>query len=184
MRRLILAALPVIAAALIAGLIPEGWGESALDALPDGMQLYDVASGSMEPTLPKGSTVATRPWRASTVQLPRGAIVVFSTTEGDVMLKRLVAVPGDRVIVDASGSVTVIPAAAAGEPIDLCPAGEYDDIATVDRVLGSGEYFALGDNCWRSMDSRHRLVGIVRADRIIGVAAYLIRDGTTIEPLN
>lgn len=105
----------------------------------------------------------------------RGDIVVFEhnvdSSEGNrQIIKRVIALPGERVIVK-DGTVTVYNSEnpEGFSPDQLLPYGADITYSTgdVDLVVPEGEVFLMGDNRNNSFDSRN--FGPVPADDIIGV---------------
>jgi signal peptidase I len=161
---------------------------------------YVVPSGSMEPTVQVGDQVcvskiayglrvpASHAYFVHGASPARGDVVVLaSPTDGEVLLKRVVAVPGDLVEVDA-GRVTIdgIPA-----PVTERDGGLVEDLDGRTHPLG-GQYgggpdfgptrvppdrfLVLGDNRGNSRDGRY--FGWVDRDAILGRAlAVCLRDG-------
>ncbi len=161
---------------------------------------YSVPSGSMEPTVKVGDQVCVNKF-AYGLRLPdsqtylvrragpsRGDVVVLaSPVDGEVLLKRVVAGPGDLVgVVDG---VPVINGVAASvreangailetleghaHPLGLAFGGGPDLDGT--RVPAD-HYLVLGDNRGNSRDGRY--FGWVARDAILGrVTAVCIHDG-------
>lgn len=107
-----------------------------------------IPSESMVSTLNVGDRLfVTRVYNPE--KLKRGDIVVFHSDEKDEdMIKRLIGLPGDKVIIN-NGIVTV-----NGETL------EEDYLGTIDTYNGEfevpeGKYFFLGDNRYWSLDSRY-----------------------------
>lgn len=102
-------------------------------------------------------------------QPARGEVVVFRypQDEKQYFIKRVVGLPGERVVV-AGGQVRVFNQAAPQGMIlteDYLPA----DLATggqIDVALGPDEYFVLGDNRSASLDSRR--FGPLARNEIVG----------------
>jgi signal peptidase I len=118
----------------------------------------------------------------------RGDVVVLTAPDsGDVLLKRVAAVPGDRVEVH-DGALTVngqpipvedrggVPYEALGakpHPLDLSDGGG-PDLGPV--TLPRNRYLVLGDNRGNSRDGRY--FGLVDRDAILGhVKGVLLRGG-------
>lgn len=161
---------------------------------------YVVPSGSMEPTVEVGDQVCVSKI-AYGLRVPtshayvvrgstpaRGDVVVLaSPTDGQVLLKRVVAVPGDVVAVDA-GHVTIdgVPA-----PVSERDGGLVEELGGRDHPLGAeygggpdfgptrvpaNRFLVLGDNRGNSRDGR--FFGWVDRDAILGRAvAVCLRDG-------
>ncbi|HZH44732.1 MAG TPA: signal peptidase I [Lysobacter sp.] len=158
---------------------------------------YHVPSGSMEPTLRPGDRVAVD-MRAYGLRLPftsvelvdgdaprSGDVVVFdSPADGERLVKRVVAVGGDRVALhDGRLTVNGRPAQVSGWPVvERFPAAD----AELDLGRGggpdlpptrvpAGHVLVLGDHRGNSVDGR--AFGWVRADALYGraVAVYYRR---------
>jgi signal peptidase I len=176
---------------------------------------YVVPSGSMEPTVAVGDHVCVnklayglRVPESELYVLPasgpaRGDVVVLdSPTDGEVLLKRVVAVPGDHVAV-TGGRVTIdgvdgvaVPTAAADVTLGptrddrsgdalLEQLGRHVHRVSLDfgggpdlprTVIPAGRYLVLGDNRGNSRDGRY--FGLVSRGAILGRAeAVCIHDG-------
>lgn len=127
-----------------------------------------VSGPSMEPTLHNGEyLLLTKGYTAPR----RQEIIVF--TEPDAsgrpldVIKRVVAVPGDRVYVDR-GRATVNGRPEPGHPGIYADQGTYGPIE-----VPPGTVFVLGDNRPVSLDSRQR--GPIPMSRVVGrgVAVFL-----------
>lgn len=149
-------------------------------------QSYQVDGPSMQPSLQNGDRLII--WKVprtiARVQgkayIPnRGDIIVFSEpaiTESDgspkQLIKRVLALPGERVVVH-DGVVTVYNTDYPGgfQPDTTLPYGEGVNLTVdvdqdIDITIPEGEIYAMGDNRFNSMDSR--IFGPVSADDIIG----------------
>jgi signal peptidase I len=178
---------------------------AAVLILHDDVTYYRVTSGSMLPTLPIGSRVAAE----TGVPLGAGEIVVFRapqgatpvkpvcaaqgegegfqqpcglatpTASGLVLVKRIVAGPGDLVSMRA-GRTVVNGIASAESFISPC-ARDTDCSFPVPVLVPAGEYFLLGDNRGDSDDSR--FWGPVPAGWIAGVVVHCGPLQTLCRPL-
>lgn len=82
-----------------------------------------------------------------------------------VLVKRVAAVPGDRVQIQA-GTLQVNGQVSSIYPEEGCFA--YAGILEDPVELGQGEYILIGDNLEKSKDSRYEAVGIVNRKDITG----------------
>lgn len=149
-------------------------------------QSYQVDGPSMQPSLHNGDRLII--WKvprtiariSGEAYIPnRGDIIVFSEpaiTESDgspkQLIKRVLALPGERVVVQ-DGIVTVYNTDYPGgfQPDTTLPYGEgvnltVDVDQNIDMTIPEDEVYAMGDNRFNSMDSR--IFGPVSADDIIG----------------
>jgi signal peptidase I len=143
---------------------------------------YRIPSASMEPTLhcarPESGCQARLSDRVLANRFlyhfkdpERSDIVVFEVPEvaraqcgeGGTFVKRIIGLPGERVVVREDGIVTI-----DGEPLDETDYVEPDRRggATATLTVPNGRYFMLGDNRQSSCDSR--VWGALEEDRIIG----------------
>jgi signal peptidase I len=143
---------------------------------------YRIPSPSMEPTLhcarPEDGCQARFSDRVLANRFlyhfkdpQRGDLVVFQAPEvvrarcgeGGTFVKRIVGLPGERIVVGADGFVTI-----DGERLDETGYLEPDRRggAAVTVTVPEGRYFMLGDNRRSSCDSR--AWGALEEDRIIG----------------
>lgn len=164
----------------------------------------DVPTGSMKPTIQEGDRVVVNKLAYdlkvpfTTIQIAkwddpqRGDIVVlFSPVDGTRLVKRVVALPGDRVEM-RDNQLLVNGQAAPHAMIAIVSSGEYGPAHVVDEnLLGhkhrvmltpevpavrsfgplevpEGSYFVLGDNRDNSNDSR--FIGMIERRRIVGEA--------------
>lgn len=131
------------------------------------LQLYVIPSSSMTPTLlPGDRVVATRYWfgRSPTA----GDVVVFrSPADGSLLVKRVVAVPGD--FVDSRGGRLRVGGYTLPEPY-VAAAAATGSIQP--QVIPQGRYFVLGDNRAEAVDSR--AWGPVPGELIVGRARCVL----------
>ena len=105
----------------------------------------------MTPALGHGDYVLVRACGASARQPRRGHIVVVTMAEGS-RLKRVVGLPGERLIF-AEGTL-LIDGDRLPEPY-LQGLPPYPGLENSEYSLGVDTYFVMGDNRARSTDSRH-----------------------------
>lgn len=145
---------------------------------------YQVDGPSMENTLQNADKLiiwkVPRTWARITGHdyIPkRGDVIVFSQTGlsefGDTnekqLIKRVIGLPGDRVVV-GNGTITVYNDQNPGgfEPDETLPYGKNipNTSGNRDVTLGENEIFVAGDNRPDSLDSR--AFGPIKADQIVG----------------
>ncbi|WP_243118238.1 signal peptidase I [Actinomyces wuliandei] len=162
------------------------------------LQSFIIPSGSMENTLSEGDRVVVTMYDSQDIE--RGDIVVFTDPDGwlevtepsglqgvvqDVLvairvlpqdaghhlIKRVIGMPGDRVVADGQGSLSV-----NGVEVDepyIKPGRSASEIA-FDVTVPQGHVWVMGDNRSNSADSRlHRddaHGGFVPLSNVVGVA--------------
>jgi signal peptidase I len=127
------------------------------------LRSFKVVSGSMEPTLRIGDYVLARTFRD--VGELCGRIIAFEdpTPAGEILTKRVVGCPGDRVeigdgIVRINGRQEFVP----WQRTRYSPVREY--------VIPPGYVFVLGDNRANSVDSID--YGPVPAAKVVGIVFF------------
>jgi signal peptidase I len=127
------------------------------------LEPFTVRSSSMSPTLGPGDQVLAEKLTPHLWSLHRGDVVVFKPPQtGELMVKRVVALAGDRVGL-ADGRL-VVNGHRVREP--------YVDLPSVDGVyfgpyaVPAGSIFVMGDDRAESVDSR--TFGPVRESRVVG----------------
>ena len=118
-------------------------------------QICFVHGQSMEPTLSDKDIVLVKKYN---LDLHYGDVVVIKTN-GEVIIKRIVGLPGDTIKIDHYLFVN-------GEKKDDNYMEDNGDINDV--TLKKDQYFVLGDNRNFSIDSRFEEIGIIDRDDIIG----------------
>lgn len=160
------------------------------------VQVFFIPSASMMPTLAEGDRIAVEKVSLRFDDLDRGDVVVFDDPAPDpsvrersapvrllrglasligvpdpahqALVKRVVGLPGERVVIDARGRVTV-------DGVDL----DEPYVTNPDRrgygpvTVPAGEMLVLGDNRPASDDSRGSL-GFVAEDLVVGRVAGIV----------
>jgi signal peptidase I len=145
---------------------------------------YQVDGPSMETTLQNADKLIIwkipRTWSRIThhAYIPnRGDVIIFSEsglsqfgqTDTKQLIKRVIGLPGDRVVV-RDGFVTVFNKAhpAGFQPDKTLPYGKVIPTTSgdIDTTIVAGQVFVCGDNRPDSLDSR--AFGPIKADQIIG----------------
>ena len=122
------------------------------------MRFFRVPSNSMEPTILVSDYIMTLRQEG----YERGAIVVLEDpmVSGDYIVKRIVAVGGDRVSI--RGGAVFINGGYASEPYRLEPI----DYSMEEYVVDEGDVFLLGDNSNWSVDSHNWAAGVEDAKEV------------------
>ncbi len=126
----------------------------------------NVVGVSMEPTLYNGQKVYVNRFLYILSSPQAGDVVVFlpnGNENAHYYVKRVVAVPGDRLVVKG-GVLYVNGLESPWVTEKLLEAG----IAENEYTLENGEYFCIGDNPGNSEDSRSANIGPVKETDIVG----------------
>lgn len=134
-----------------------------------------VVGESMEPTLQNGQEILLNRIAYQFMAPARGDIVVFrpnNNTNAHVSVKRVIAVPGDTVLITL-GKVVINGVVYAN---DVADDTKDPGIAAEEITLGPDEYFVLGDNRNNSEDSRSANIGNISRGMIEGKAWYHLKS--------
>ncbi len=153
-------------------------------------QSYEVDGESMETALQNNDRLIV--WKAPATfarmtsgdYIPnRGQIIIFHKVESAEvsvigerqLIKRVIGLPGERVVVDNNEATVYNTEHPEGFNPDT--SGLYTITAaitpgTVDITVPEGEVFVMGDNRTNSLDSR--VLGTIRSDEIIGQLSFRI----------
>ncbi|MTD32027.1 signal peptidase I [Planomicrobium sp. YIM 101495] len=138
-----------------------------------------VEGASMMPTLENGDMVVVNKIGPRLTEYDRFDVVVFDVDEETKYIKRIIGLPGDRIVYDNDALFI------NGKKYEENYLDDYKEALdgkrtltgnfTLEEKLGElavpeGHYFVLGDNRRKSTDSRDPLVGFVEASRIVGTA--------------
>ena len=130
----------------------------------------NVVGVSMEPTLYNEQKIFINRFVYVISSPDRGDVVVFlpnGNENAHYYVKRVVAVPGDKIIVQ-NGVFYVNGIESPWVTERLSDPGIVEN----EIILGSGEYFCIGDNPGNSEDSRSANIGPVQETDIIGKAWF------------
>ena len=125
------------------------------------LPILQISGDSMSPTLEHNEIVIL----LKTKKFDRGDLIGFYY-QGKILLKRVVALPGDEVAIDADGNVYVN-GELLEEPYVTDKSLGDCDLEFPYKVQGTG-YFVLGDRRSNSVDSRNSAIGAVSQENIIG----------------
>lgn len=123
----------------------------------------------MYPTLKNGERIIVEKVTYKSRQPKEDEIIVFRSLQNEsvFLIKRVIAVPGDKITLGEGGNVTV-----------LSPGNKSQEFGTVDNLgvlkdyetspVPNGYIAVMGDNRKESYDSR--MFGLVPLDRVVGKA--------------
>lgn len=121
-----------------------------------------VPSASMYPTIEVGDRILTTRIHSSS-SIKRGNILVFYSDEfKEVMVKRVIGLPNDKIEIDSNGNVFVNKQK-LHEDYVIDP-----DSRSGTYIVPKGEYFFLGDFRKHSLDSRKWRDPFVAEEKILG----------------
>lgn len=128
-----------------------------------------VHGSSMEPTFDEGNYIIIDKLTYKLSDPNRGDVIVFDapTEDSRYFIKRVIGLPGERVIVDGS----VVQVYSKQYPYGFYfnePYVKYESGRRADRTLAEDEYFVMGDN--REVSSDSRLWGPLKRSAITGRA--------------
>lgn len=126
-------------------------------------QLMLIQGKSMEPTYKNFSLVIVDKRDNS---YERGDVIAFKGPDKmGVLVKRIVAVPGDKVLI--TGGRLYVNGNLSKDMIDG-KSLEFAGLAQNEIILCDNAYFVLGDNYDKSKDSRYEEIGTIDIQNIIG----------------
>lgn len=123
------------------------------------VQPFRVEGASMEPLLADGERILVDKLAYRVGEPSRFDVVVLRTETGATLVKRVIALPGERV--ETRGGRLLVDGRLLREP--YVEAGRATDEDRAALVLAPGQYWVLGDNRRVSVDSR-RLGPVSRSE--------------------
>ncbi len=139
--------------------------------------VFRIYGNSMSPTVNEGEIVVAL--KGSKFEL---SDVVVLSYNNKLLVKRVIAGPGEWVDIDLDGNVYV-----NGEMIDEPYIQEKafgDCTLNLPYQVPDDRYFVLGDNRPTSQDSRNSIVGCVPTEQIVGRAVFRVWPLNQISALN
>lgn len=128
------------------------------------IRVVGVDGNSMEPTLKNGERLVVTAFYG---KAGRGDVVIVDRTDASPLVKRVIAVGGDRIGIDPNTFQVVL----NGRPLEE----DYTQGKTLPRDFGTGSrripegyVVVMGDNRENSHDSRSADIGLISEDRIFG----------------
>lgn len=131
------------------------------------MPVLKIYGSSMDPTLENGQIVVS----IKTKRLKSGDVVAF--WQGNKLLvKRVIAGPGQKVDIDVNGKVFVDGKAISESYLDSESLGNTD--IDFPHQVEESRWFCMGDNRESSIDSRSAVIGDVSKEQIEGKVLFSV----------
>ncbi|MCD8241381.1 MAG: signal peptidase I [Lachnospiraceae bacterium] len=131
------------------------------------LSVLQVSGISMEPTLSDGDIIVL----VKSGDFETGDLVGFYY-QNKLLLKRVIAGPGDIVDIDEEGNVYVNDEYLDEPYVTEKSRGETD--RDYPLQVSERKYFVMGDNRSASIDSRSSMIGYIEKDQIVGKIIFRI----------
>ena len=146
-------------------------------------QRTDVSGDSMNHTLINGDSLVVDKISYRFREPERFEIVIFPYRydPDECFIKRIIALPGETIRIDSDGNIYI-----NGELLEEHYGAEVirdPGRASEPITLGADEYFVMGDNRNRSMDSREPSVGNIKKSDMVGRAIFRLYPFSAVGPV-
>lgn len=131
------------------------------------LPVLQIYGSSMTPTLQDGEIV----FSVKTTHMEPGDIIAFYYNN-KILVKRVIAGPGDWVDIAQDGTVSVNGAVIEEPYLEEKAFGDAD--IELPYQVPDGRIFVMGDHRATSVDSRHTAVGCVAEEQIVGKIAFRV----------
>ncbi|MEG0260104.1 MAG: signal peptidase I [Lysinibacillus sp.] len=142
-----------------------------------------VDGASMMPTFESGDKVIVNKIGPRLTAYERFDVVVFGEAKNKHYIKRIIGLPGDHIaykddVLYINGETFEEPYLASYKEA-LTDKGDFTYDFTLEEQLGEttvpqGQFFVLGDNRRKSIDSRDQSIGFVAQEIVLGTAGFVI----------
>ena len=131
------------------------------------LPVYRIYGSAMEPTLNEDDIVVA----IKNTEYRRGDIIAL-WFNSKVLEKRIIALPGETIDIDARGQVFIDGKRLKEEYITKAEIGDID--INLPYYVPEGRYFVMGDNRLVSQDSRNSVIGCVAEEQIVGKIVFRV----------
>ena len=143
------------------------------------MPVLRTYGSSMTPTIEDGNiVVAWKSWRTSE---PRTGDLLAFYADNKLLVKRVIASPGQWVRIDDDGTVYVNDVMIDEPYVDEKALGNCNIVFPYQ--VPESQWFVMGDHRKTSSDSRNTAIGCVSLDRVVGVVLFRVWPFEGVGPL-